>query len=633
MEKDFITINFFPLENQDFIIPIYKKNCSNQETKKGFSFPVKVFLLSSDNSSDEKEKYFITFDKQDNFLETKISSSENRNLTIWYLSYLIKRKCDALHFNFKVGDDFLNVIDFIIEESELGQESICIFPSYQNKKIGIILDYHFFINKNIPYSIEMQKKSLSLDNEGRSNRNYYSDKHNKTKRFLASFFDKIFKPLDENSKIIFSNKMENIECDKLKIKNYIFGGGKIANSQFNGIAKFGPFSNIKEECIFGFIFRNSEKSISYELYYALRGERFATFKGMEKMFGIAINKNNVFGEGVIDYTETEINRIINILINKYNGKKIIPIVLVPWNKTTATEAESKMYYYMKYNFLKNNIPCQFVFIDKIKNENVFKWIISGIALQIFTKLGGSPWCLVPGTEKCLIIGIGQAHRRNESGVIERYYSYSIQNDSSGLFKEIKILSNNANKEEYLKGLSVNLNNIITDQIDNFNSFVIHTSFRLRKDELDTIKATIDSLASNKSDKKFAVMRFDDNHYYMGYDLKNNSLTPYESSLVRISANSYLIWFEGLQYGYTSVKERIGPPIRVTFDYPKECPSNDLFNYLQDAINLSGANWRGFNAKTMPVSILYAHLLSGFIAEFDYLNFDEINIENILPWFL
>jgi hypothetical protein len=156
---------------------------------------------------------------------------------------------------------------------------------------------------------------------------------------------------------------------------------------------------------------------------------------------------------------------------------------------------------------------------------------------------------------------------------------------------------------------------------------------LRKDELDTIKATIDALANNKSDKKFAVMRFNDDHYYMGYDLKNNTLIPYESSFVRISVDSYLIWFEGLQYGYTSVKERIGPPIQVTFDYPKDCTTNDLLNYLQDAINLSGANWRGFNAKTMPVSILYAHLLSGFLAAFDSLNFDEINIENILPWFL
>jgi hypothetical protein len=60
---------------------------------------------------------------------------------------------------------------------------------------------------------------------------------------------------------------------------------------------------------------------------------------------------------------------------------------------------------------------------------------------------------------------------------------------------------------------------------------------------------------------------------------------------------------------------------------------DIIKYLQDAINLSGANWRGFNAKTMPVSMLYAHLLSGFISAFEKYQFGDINIENITPWFL
>lgn len=632
MKDNLIAINFFPLEKQNFIIPTYKRICSNQESKRAFQFPVKIFSLSTGNSNKERSMNFITFDQQNGFVYSEISSLDNRNLTIWYLSYLITKKCKNINFPHKIGDNFLNVIDLLIEENEWGQESICIIPSYQNRKYGITIDYHFFKNKNISFSVEVQKKSLSLDQEGRSNRNYYSDKYDKIKRFLVSHFDNIFRPLDDENKIIFSNQMDNVDCNKLNTKNYIFGGGNKTNSQFNGIMQYGPFSNLKEECMIGFIFRNGEKSLSHELYFALRGERFATFKGMEKMFGIKLNKGNVFGEEVVDYDEIEITRVINNILNRADGKKIVPIILVPWDKETATEKESKMYYYMKYSFLKNNIPCQFVFVDKIRNDNIFKWIISGIALQIFTKLGGSPWCLVPNIEKCLIIGIGQALRKNENG-IERYYSYSIQSDSSGLFRDIKILSDNINREEYLNGLSIKLHDIITAQIDNFNNFVIHTSFRLKKDELNAIKKTIDSLAGNKIDKKFAVMRFNDDHYHMGYDFSNNSLTPYESSLIRILANSYLIWFEGLQYGHSSVKERIGPPVQVIFDYPTNYSHEEFQNYLQDAINLSGANWRGFNAKKMPVSILYAHLLSGFIAAFDSFGFSDINIENITPWFL
>ena len=39
-------------------------------------------------------------------------------------------------------------------------------------------------------------------------------------------------------------------------------------------------------------------------------------------------------------------------------------------------------------------------------------------------------------------------------------------------------------------------------------------------------------------------------------------------------------------------------------------------YLQDIINLSGANWRGFNAKHEPVSTLYPELIAKFAGKFD-----------------
>jgi hypothetical protein len=56
-------------------------------------------------------------------------------------------------------------------------------------------------------------------------------------------------------------------------------------------------------------------------------------------------------------------------------------------------------------------------------------------------------------------------------------------------------------------------------------------------------------------------------------------------------------------------------------------------YLQDSVNLSGANWRGFNAKSVPVSIYYAKLVADFVKEFRDLNLEEIDWESLTPWFL
>jgi len=56
-------------------------------------------------------------------------------------------------------------------------------------------------------------------------------------------------------------------------------------------------------------------------------------------------------------------------------------------------------------------------------------------------------------------------------------------------------------------------------------------------------------------------------------------------------------------------------------------------YLQDILNLTGANWRGFNAKAIPISMFYPQIISKFIKFFDQYNLDDIEFEDLPPWFL
>jgi hypothetical protein len=186
----------------------------------------------------------------------------------------------------------------------------------------------------------------------------------------------------------------------------------------------------------------------------------------------------------------------------------------------------------------------------------------------------------------------------------------------------------------LNGMASRLRDIIESQINNYQHIIIHTSFRLRRDELKIINDVIRELA-DIPDKYFAVLRFSDIHKYMGFNLSSNTMTPYESTYVQLSRREYLVWFEGLSSSTNTIKKgtRIGPPIHIHIDFPEIFDNTMMIPYLQDAINLSGANWRGFNAKTTPISILYAHLLSEFVSAFDKYQFEKIDIENIKPWFL
>jgi hypothetical protein len=351
MTVNSLKINFFPVKEQDFTIPIYRRLYKENENKKDFKFVVRKFSLSINDINENRANYWVTFDKNDTFEKREVSSSDNKYLTLYYLFLLIEKKVKNCQIKYQISEEFMNVIDIIIDEGELGKESICVIPTYQNEKYGILLDFHFLKKKDIPYSIDMQKKSLSLDQSGESNKNYYIDRYRKIDSFIKTQFKDIFMPLDEDGLIEFSNDMESIDAHRLETKKYVFGRGSQSNSQFQGVLNQGPYSKLNEEPMVGFVYINHEKALAYEMYHALRGERFTTFKGMERMFGVKIKKDTVIGYGVDDYNEKEIEKMVYTIMKISNGKKIVPIIIVPWDKTSADEMQNKMYYFIKYSFL------------------------------------------------------------------------------------------------------------------------------------------------------------------------------------------------------------------------------------------------------------------------------------------
>ena len=621
MNKE-LQLNVLTIEQSEFHFKVYSKQFEK------FEKDIPVYFSKTNGNI-----FGYSLSKYEDFELKDYSSKDNTELTKWFLYNQILINCTKAKLNFKTYDKFQRAIDLILVQDELGQEVITIIPTYLNsqKKFGFILNYRFIKSELVAFSKEIQKKSLSLDVSGNENKNYYIDKFNKIKNFKNKYFSAILS-IDG---ITVSDIFEKIDSNILEVKNYQFGNKGVETSQFQGVKKYGPYLPVDiatRKCKICFVYKKEEKNYSYKLYRALEGKMFPTFSGMETMFHFTLNTNTVIGEELNDYSETAVSELIEKINFRCKDEVVVPIFIVPWSKENATSEQEEIYYRLKHLFLIKNMACQFISIDKIKNDNILKWSISSLAIQIFSKLGGSPWVVIPKSKKCLIIGLGQSHIKDEDGHIKKFFSYSILTESSGLFQGIKILAKSNNIDEYAKNLSDSLKAIIKEYSDRYDSFVIHTSFRMKNRDIKTIKSSLDEIKRD-SNVRLAVLRFDDNHDYMGFDDKYNSLVPLESSKVCLSYNKFLIWFEGQQYGQFAIKHRIGAPIKVTIDYPEEISNSEKEEYLQDAINLSGANWRGFNAKSIPVSLLYADLISHFLSAFNKYNLSEINIENLTPWFL
>jgi hypothetical protein len=186
-------------------------------------------------------------------------------------------------------------------------------------------------------------------------------------------------------------------------------------------------------------------------------------------------------------------------------------------------------------------------------------------------------------------------------------------------------------------LRSNLKKILEEQAGKFHRVVIHTSFKLRFAEMDAIQATVKEVAQENANSKcrFAVIKVNHRSRIFGVNRAVNSLVPYEATKVWLGNHEYLVWFEGIYPDKPNVNKAFPGPTHLQFlrlsDEGTD-PAEER-EMLQDLINLSGANWRGFNAKSAPVSVFYCHLVADLVHDFHVLGLPLPNVPDIRPWFL
>jgi hypothetical protein len=95
-----------------------------------------------------------------------------------------------------------------------------------------------------------------------------------------------------------------------------------------------------------------------------------------------------------------------------------------------------------------------------------------------------------------------------------------------------------------------------------------------------------------------------------------------------------MWFSGLSVPDAKVPKKPERPVHLRILYPNT-PLQEpaLRRIFQDAINIAGTNWRGFNAKSMPISVYYAKMIADFYRHFRELNLPDVDFESVSPWFL
>ena len=635
---DKIKLNFIALLNRDGTIQLFRRGYNQEQIEEEELY---VYNLNTNKGGEDKyEKYIVSFKERDDFEEYNCSIWENIELTKRWLLHLINRELETgnkpnLEYNIS-NRRFNYSIDFVINKTEYGHQVINVSPYFlkAKKQFGFLIDFRFRKNKLIPFNKEVQRLSLSLDKNYRSNRNYYSEKNIKLESFLNEEFSTFLTLLTPNDKFKFSDELVSLISNKLNNKKYVFGNDKTGPSQFHGVKNYGPFKGLDSiDVTYLFLFEDKFKSFANDVYLSLIGKtNRGTFPGMTEMFGLPLSKENVeripLNSLNVDNLKESIFQILEKKISSPN-KKFIAILLEENNEDENIETNSP-YYYLKYNLLKENVPVQVLSKERVGSPYSLKWSTSNIGLQIFSKLGGIPWLVEPSNNNCLILGIGSSHKFDETtGEIHKYLAYSVCLDSSGVYKKLSILSESGDRDLYLEELKANLVSLLKEEFSDYKKVVLHIPFKIKYAEI----RSMDEALAEFDNIEFKVIKINTDNKFFGFS-NHNTEVPYESSYIRLSHNEYLVWFEGLQYGKEIVYQRVGNPVHIQFLNSESTSKEEDQTYLQDVLNLSGANWRGFNAKSIPISIYYSKIIAEYTKAFE--NFDDFDrgiFSTNKPWFL
>lgn len=614
MNNNKISLNFLPINNKSFKFTIWTKLVRDGEKK--WDENIKKYKLPDDKGN--YIFYWVSLNKVESFSEIEVDSFTNVELSKYYLFFLLKNKIKEVNLQFEQKEKEKSFSPFhiyiITENTKFGKKAIRTEPYFlkTSRKFGFLVDYRFLKNPDINFSKEIQRLSFSLDEHYKNNVNYHIDKF----RYITEFLKENLNSFSYLTKEIqIQNIFEQLPTNQLSIRRYLFKNDSEDKSQFMGLMNNGPKQEIREDIRYVYLFNENHKSYVNDLIRALNGEKFKTFEGFEKIGLPKQIKHNTYGISINSFSEKPEN-----FLKEQDLNNSILIAIFP-------EKEENFYYSLKNYCLQNNIPLQTVHIETLIDENKLKWSISGIALQMFVKLGGVPWLVKESSKNCLIVGIGQSIDRSER-IIRKFYSYSILLESTGRFLCFEPLADATTKDEFLQQIGNKVSQILASY--NYKKIIFHIP---EKTKFDTIKKVEEIIRSNsEKDIEFYILRINDNSKFFGYDLNNNSLIPYESTYVQLSNREFLLWTEGLNYHNTTPRKRYSNPIYIDFYYSNKSEI-DYNGLLQDIFNLAGANYRGFNAKALPVSIFYPKLISNFYRHFYKYNLASIIDKKDKMWFL
>ncbi len=458
------------------------------------------------------------------------------------------------------------------------------------------------------------------------------------------------------------NNNSDIEVKTFRPENPVFvfsiDGYKKSPRPDEGLKNFGPWDSlifdIKKPKILVVCHRNNRGIFSSFLGKLKNGLPNEQWFKMGMVNKYKLQDIEFIIEEIPNYTTQAYIETIKKSI-RLNSDSLFNLAIVETkNEWKTFSTENNPYYHVKAYLLSLGIPVQFIITENAKKiDKYLDPLLNSLALQMYAKLGGTPWAL-PATsniDREIIIGIGSSTLRSNSFTgaaqskivgITTFFS----SDGTYLFGN---KCRDVSYTEYFDELLSNLKSSITElsRKDAWNPgdtirIVFHVFKPIKNVEAEVVGQLVSMFYQYNI--RYSFVTITDAHPFMFFDMlqagvnAGNSVKgqyiPLRGTAVILSDTTCLLQMKGPQQIKT---DRQGASRPVLIHIHEKSTYKDLYYITQQIYNFTNLSWRSFLPAQMPVTLYYSDLIAemlGRLRQISSWNPEVINGDlKFKKWFL
>jgi hypothetical protein len=431
-----------------------------------------------------------------------------------------------------------------------------------------------------------------------------------------------------------------------------------------GLSNYGPYDSIsfdiKSPRILSICHRSKRGDFTRFLSHLKDGISDSKYfqKGLLKKY--ELQEVNYLIHEITDYTLQE---YLSVISNYDEEKPHLAIIEIPDTFKSLPESQNP-YFKIKAKLLSLEIPVQFVRSSTISSYS--EYILNPLALQIYAKLGGTPWVLPAqrSVDREIVIGIGHSWLRSkmykgaESSRVVGITTFMSSDGQYLLSDKVKDVPYESYFDELLKSLKSSIYRLSEEyawQEGDTVRLIFHIFKPIKNIEFDVISNLVKEIS--QFNIKFAFVTISKSHPSILFDTSQNGEKKYRSdqiigkyiptrgSNIFIDGETSLVQMLGARELKTA-KHGMSTPIQIKIRKPqgnhddshlKDLMFYDLNYITQQIYSFTYLSWRSFLPREEPATMLYSNLISRLLGKMRNIpEWDADNLNYTLKrkkWFL